>query len=289
MTESKKAIMVYSDWIDKFEELEDVEAGRLIKHFFRYVNGLNPVAPDRTTKLMFIDIENTLIRDLEKWELKSGERSLSGRMGNLKRYNRDLYVQVVENKINIEQAELIAKSRKTSLSDNSDTGGSLGIANLAVSVTDTVSVTVSESDILLEKETKDISNDFQGKKIDFDNLLKFWNKTVSNTNISKINEISNKRKVAVKNLFTTYSKEIFIEVLNDATKSNFLNGNNKSNFSMSFDWFVNKNNFLKVMEGNYRNKELSTHTISTLPKKAQILELTEEEKNEMRKINGLID
>jgi hypothetical protein len=34
------------------KELEDDEAGRL-KHFFRYVNDLNPEYPDRTTKLMF--------------------------------------------------------------------------------------------------------------------------------------------------------------------------------------------------------------------------------------------
>lgn len=74
MAENKKSIVVYADWIDKFEELEDDEAGRLIKHFFRYVNDLNPEAPDRTTKLMFIDIEATLKRDLVKWE-KRAERS----------------------------------------------------------------------------------------------------------------------------------------------------------------------------------------------------------------------
>jgi hypothetical protein len=60
MAENKKRGF-NADWIDKFEELEDDdEAGRLIKHFFRYVNDLNPEYPDRTTKLMFIDIKNTL-------------------------------------------------------------------------------------------------------------------------------------------------------------------------------------------------------------------------------------
>ena len=74
MAEDKNGVVVYASWIKKFEELEDDEAGRLIKHFFRYVNDLNPVAPDRTTKLMFIDIEDTLKRDLIKWE-KRAERS----------------------------------------------------------------------------------------------------------------------------------------------------------------------------------------------------------------------
>ena len=60
MAKDKKTVVVYTDWIEKFEELTDEEAGRLIKHFFRYVNDQEPEAPDRTTKLMFIDIKNTL-------------------------------------------------------------------------------------------------------------------------------------------------------------------------------------------------------------------------------------
>jgi len=74
MAEDKKSIIVYADWITKFEALTDDEAGRLIKHFFRYVNDLNPVAQDRITELSFIDIQQTLKRDLVKWE-KRAERS----------------------------------------------------------------------------------------------------------------------------------------------------------------------------------------------------------------------
>jgi hypothetical protein len=29
MAENKKSVLVYADWLDKFEELEDDEAGRL--------------------------------------------------------------------------------------------------------------------------------------------------------------------------------------------------------------------------------------------------------------------
>jgi len=83
MAENKKSIIVYADWIDKFEELEDDEAGRLIKHFFRYVNDKNPEYPDRTTKLMFIDIKNTLKRDLDKWEGKSPQRIEKARIAGL--------------------------------------------------------------------------------------------------------------------------------------------------------------------------------------------------------------
>lgn len=70
MAEDKKSIIVYADWKNIFEELSDDEAGKLIKHFFRYVNDLNPEAPDRLTKLLFEPIKQTLKRDLVKYEDK---------------------------------------------------------------------------------------------------------------------------------------------------------------------------------------------------------------------------
>ena len=81
MAEGKNKIIVYKDWIKKFEALKDVEAGKLIKHFFRYVNDLNPVAPDRVTELSFIDIEQTLKRDLKKWESAADRSRENGLLG----------------------------------------------------------------------------------------------------------------------------------------------------------------------------------------------------------------
>ena len=83
MATNKKGVIVYRDWLDKFEELDDDEAGRLIKHFFRYVNDLNPIAPDRITKLMFADIKATLKRDLSKWEESAPQRSEKARNAGL--------------------------------------------------------------------------------------------------------------------------------------------------------------------------------------------------------------
>lgn len=68
MAKDKKSVLVYVDWISTFEELDDEEAGKLIKHFFRYVNDLNPEPPDRVTKLVFEPIKQSLKRDLVKYE-----------------------------------------------------------------------------------------------------------------------------------------------------------------------------------------------------------------------------
>ena len=138
MAKDKKTVVVYTDWIEKFEELTDEEAGRLIKHFFRYVNDLEPEAPDRTTKLMFIDIKNTLKRDLNKYAGKVEKRSEAGILGNLKRYQIDLYNEVISEKITLEEAQRLAKARK----------GVQEVAKLADSDSDSDSGSDSGSEII---------------------------------------------------------------------------------------------------------------------------------------------
>jgi hypothetical protein len=102
MAENKKSVLVYADWLDKFEELEDDEAGRLIKHFFRYVNDLKPEYPDRITKLSFIDIEKSLKRDLQKWNVKLEGRSLAGKASAEARRLKKITEQSLTNATNVE-------------------------------------------------------------------------------------------------------------------------------------------------------------------------------------------
>ncbi len=83
MAENKKKVIVYADWIHIFEKLKDAEAGKLIKHFFRYINDENPVAPNRLTELTFEPIKQTLKRDLVAYNEKKSKNSESAK----KRWN----------------------------------------------------------------------------------------------------------------------------------------------------------------------------------------------------------
>jgi hypothetical protein len=130
MAENKKAIIVYADWIDVFEELTDEEAGMLIKHFFRYVNDKNPIAPNRVVEISFIPIKNTLKRDLEKWNVKIEGRSKAGIA------SAEARRRIKEDSTNSTNVEYV---------DETPT-------NPTDSVSDSVSVSVS--DILLKKVTK---------------------------------------------------------------------------------------------------------------------------------------
>lgn len=81
MAQGKRKIIVYSDWGATFEKLTDEEAGRLIKHFFSYINDENPQSPDRLTEIAFEPIKQTLKRDLSKWEEKASKNRENGALG----------------------------------------------------------------------------------------------------------------------------------------------------------------------------------------------------------------
>jgi len=149
MAENKKSFVLYADLLRSIDHLTNEEKGILFNHLLEYVNDKNPVLTDRIILTAWKPIELQLKRDLHEWEVIKVDRSKSGVLGNLKRWNLDLYDKVVSNEISLQDAENIAKHRKTSHTDNKGRNGSHGVANIAVTVTDTVTdnVTVTENGI----------------------------------------------------------------------------------------------------------------------------------------------
>ena len=67
----------------------------------------------------------------------------------------------------------------------------------------------------------------------------------------KINE---KRKKSIKTLLKEYTVEEIFQAMDKIHVSKFLQGDNKNNWQITFDWFINKANLLKTLEGNYDDK-----------------------------------
>ena len=88
-------------------------------------------------------------------------------------------------------------------------------------------------------------------------------------------KITDKRKRAINNLLKEYSLEEMLKAMRKIRTSNFLQGNNKTGWQISFDWFTNKSNFLKVLEGNYDDKE----NISNSKKEKKSSNYQEQEKD----------
>lgn len=140
MAEGKNKIVVYRDWLKNFEDLTDEELGKLMRHFFKYVNDLNPVLEDRLLLVAWKPIEATLKRDLKSWESFIGKQKENGSKGG--------------RPIKTETQKTQAFIEKPKKPDND-----------SVNVSDSVSVNVKE-DINISSSDFEIFWDMYGKKVD---------------------------------------------------------------------------------------------------------------------------
>lgn len=166
MATGKKKVIVYTDWIEQFKDLTDEEAGKLIKHFFAYVNDLDPKS-DRLTELLFNPIKATLKRDLIAWESKQ--------------------------KINVENGKKGGRPKKKETQKNPKNPNGLLKTQNNPEKGVSVSVSVNDSNNI---------NTNNVESIDFDVLLKFINDSFSRQ-FRLINDKAKKQfKVRLKNGYT---------------------------------------------------------------------------------------
>jgi len=129
---NKKGFILYADMLESVNFLPDEDLGKFFRAILQYQNGENPeISPNLKMGFEFLKVQ--FKRDSDKWKTTQNERSESGRIGNLKRWHEDLYLQLKDQKITLEEAENIANNRKASHSDKS-------IANIADNVNVNVSV-----------------------------------------------------------------------------------------------------------------------------------------------------
>ena len=191
MVENKKSFVLYCDIIKTVEMLPNEAAGELFKHLLSYVNDQDPKTENMLVKLAFEPIKQQLKRDLKKWKDKQNKKSESGILGNLKRWNEDLYIKVINNEIDINEAINIAKHRKASQPDRTR---SHPIANIAVN--DNVNVTVNVNDnvnTLYYKSERDFLADWKKAR---EAILKLP------TNIQKLNSEESRIFQEIKNKYS---------------------------------------------------------------------------------------
>lgn len=279
----RKSFIIHNDSLEILDELTDEQAGRLFKAIANYHSG-KELDLDVVTKLCFSPFKNQFIRDNKCYNEKVEVRSLNGKLGNLKRWHEDLYTKVIDNQMNIEEATIIAKHRNLSHSDTLRQNVSPPFAKSLVS--DSVSVSVSNIDnttnnnnsnfnkysnrkdtlspkieilnIELKKEYLKIENRdllfiakyIRDKKPQFiEPYVECWNYFAEKFNKQKIIKLSEtrKRKLLLRLKDDTF---VFPEILNKAKNQSFILENN----FFTFDWVIeNETNYLKVLEGNYKD------------------------------------
>ena len=90
-------------------------------------------------------------------------------------------------------------------------------------------------------------------EIDFDKLKDYWNFNCGKC--PKIKEFTEARKKLVRSILKTHTKQDLMKAILTVKNSNFLQGENENQWIATIDFFLNKKNFIKIIEGNYNNKE----------------------------------
>jgi len=191
MAQNKKSIIVYADWGSTFDELEDEEAGQLIKHFFDYIRDKNPTPKNKLIKIAFEPIKQNLKRDLEKWDLIKEKRSKAGKISAERRSE-----QTQTNSTHVESVQHNSTNPTVNVNDN---------------VNDNVNVNVNDNDI------KDKSF-----KIDFNYLLNFYNQTFEKKCTVVSAKVQNAFKARIKEKYTI---ENILKSIENVKKDNFHVGN----------------------------------------------------------------
>ena len=112
-------------------------------------------------------------------------------------------------------------------------------------------VSLSDANASLSSNEDAIST--HEEQIDYDKLVDFWNTTTQGV-FGKILSIENARRKMVNARIKQWGKHNFIEAIHIAMTSDFLKGQSKKGFIMTFDWFIKPTNFQKVLEHNYDNR-----------------------------------
>ncbi len=90
---------------------------------------------------------------------------------------------------------------------------------------------------------------------DISRLKDFFNAEVKGSLIPPICSINGQRKGFAKARLREYGKQDVITVIRKAVASDFLNGKNNRGWTADFNWIFRPNNFPKILEGNYDNRQ----------------------------------
>ena len=103
-----------------------------------------------------------------------------------------------------------------------------------------------------ERMKEYIDTDVSIKQHSIQSIIGAWNQLepYGIKMIYRINQGS-KRYTSLIALLEQFGEEKVIQAVDKVKQSDFLQGKTDTRFSLNFDWFINPNNFVKVLEGKY--------------------------------------
>lgn len=132
---------------------------------------------------------------------------------------------------------------------------------------------VSRETPTVETSSEIVKAETTSKKNDCRAFVEFFNEFAKKYGLKTVREISETRMKKIKKILTDYPPETIKEVFQNIRDSDFLRGS--KGWRLTFDFLIEKSNFIKILEGAYSGKKTSSieKMVNNLDLSADVAEL----------------
>lgn len=242
----KQSMIFYASWKDAIKGLPDGVRLEVYEAAVDFAMTGNVPELSAMAAMVFPFIRQDIERDMENYDRLCNRNRANGMKGGRPRKNPENPVGILETQQNPEKP---TGTQETQANPNEDISNDISLSSKEKNSLQSSQRKSAEADPI-EAPKDDETTDFR-KLADFFNEELKKNKSI----IPQIRAIGGQRKSSTAARIREHGKAAFAEVAKKAAMSDFLNGRNDRCWVADFDWMIKPNNFIKVLEGNYDNRQ----------------------------------
>lgn len=239
-TSKERTIFVFNlEWVEYFEDLDAEARLKFYESIVSYAKTKEmPADLNNYERGIFKAIKNDIDRLDEKYEETKRKRSEAGRKGGLR--SGEVRSETKQSEANEANASFVKQSEANEATISKSISISKPISMSPYNGGDIISPPAQE------ENPENLSLNHQAR-----DFVRFFNEKTEGTCIPQVKKITEKREIAIGRILHTMGRETMEEVIIRATSPNCILAT--ENRGVGIDWFINEDNAIKVLEGNYDN------------------------------------
>ena len=235
-SKSKTNFIFNSEWCEYFEDLDAEARLKFYDSIVSYATTKEmPADLNNYERGIFKAIKNDIDRLDEKYEETKRKRSEAGRKGGLR--SGEVRSETKQNEANEANASFVKQNEANEATISKSISISKPISMSPYNGGGIISPPAQEENLSLNHQARD--------------FVRFFNEKTEGTCIPQVKKITEKREIAIGRILHTMGRETMEEVIIRATSPNCILAT--ENRGVGIDWFINEDNAIKVLEGNYDN------------------------------------
>ena len=228
--------MVYRDWREVLCDFDDKLYRELMEAIFDLALDNKETAKSPLVVVAMKLIKPQILRDWESYMKRCNRNKINGLQGGRPKTQNN-----PENPLGFTETQ---KTHSVFSVIEKPTGG-IYIKNKKEEIKNE-----KEEELLESKDSLSVATD-SDDKINYLDIVEFYNKSVKNKNMPVCIKLTEKRKAAIRARIKEYGADKVYEAIQRCVASSFCNGRNERNWKANFDFIFNANKMAWILEGKY--------------------------------------